>query len=205
MSTTIILTAILLSVLGLSYMTATDPKRRRGAKLQQYANRPLLWPARVALFGPGGVLIALGHWAGLSLWAGAITVIGWAIAAITPATYGQIHSDVRSRLTELGDSSRYHARQLVDRVSAQVRRVVPNVSLPGLPGRGIFARQSVTEHRTSSSSDQTPTADDRRLEARIIALEARLHRLERENDQLRKGVSPDPADTIPPASEATRT
>ncbi|MEM8648667.1 MAG: hypothetical protein AAGF86_20325, partial [Pseudomonadota bacterium] len=89
MSGWIVFILILLSLYGLAYLMRTDPKRRRTHDLPQLKDRPLVWPARLMIFGPGAYLIAIGHWSGLSIWAGAITTLGWMMITTSPDTYAK--------------------------------------------------------------------------------------------------------------------
>ena len=78
---------ILVSLAGFAYLGATDPKRRRVHKASKLTRRPFFWPARIAAFAPGIALIAMSHWSGLAIWAGALTVIVWGVAALPPQAY----------------------------------------------------------------------------------------------------------------------
>ena len=167
MSGWVIFAAILLSLAGLAYLAVTDPKRRRTHQLPKIERRPLLWPARLAVFGPGLYLTFLGQWSGLTFIAVAVSTLGWIMAAITPATYARLRTDLRSfqqaRMAKLHEILRHlssmRARVGRDRVSAW--------TFP-------FPRLRATH------TAPTPTAEIEALEARITALEARLARLETE-------------------------
>ncbi|MEL6206231.1 MAG: hypothetical protein AAFR47_13115 [Pseudomonadota bacterium] len=93
-----ILGLIGVSLAGLGYMAVTDAKRRRVFDLPAFTGRRWLWPARAAVFGPGLVLAAAGHWSGATIWAGAVTVLGWAMAALPPATYARLWAEIAAGL-----------------------------------------------------------------------------------------------------------
>ena len=156
----------LLSLLGLGYFVRTDPKRRRAFKQAKLDRRPLLWPARVALFGPGILLIATAHWSGLAIWAGTVTVVGWLMAAISPETYarrsGELHSATKGAFSRFG------------------RRVGhPLIILSiAVSSRALMKLKTLRTRRADPANADPSLEEVNELKARIVALEARLHRLE---------------------------
>ncbi|MFT3974234.1 MAG: hypothetical protein QM699_12520 [Amaricoccus sp.] len=75
--------AIVASLAGLAYLTGTDPKRRRAFRLPPAASsHPRLGWA--AVLGPGIVLPVFAGGGGFTIWIGAVSVIGWAMAALPP-------------------------------------------------------------------------------------------------------------------------
>lgn len=81
------LAAVTASLVGLAYLTVTDPKRRRVFGLPPRSRR--LAPAAGALvFLPGAALLAAGLAAAFVIWLGATTVLGWRVAARAPAGEG---------------------------------------------------------------------------------------------------------------------
>lgn len=85
MTALLTLSALALTLLGLGYLTAGDPKRRRSFKLRQVERR-FLWPARLLVFAPGLALLVLGQGAAFVMWMGAATIAGWLIAAKKPSS-----------------------------------------------------------------------------------------------------------------------
>lgn len=75
--------AIAVSLAGVGYLAGTDPKRRRAFRLPPAtgASPRLGW---ALVLGPGLVLPFAAGGAGFTIWIGAVTVAGWAIAALPP-------------------------------------------------------------------------------------------------------------------------
>lgn len=163
MSGALIFGLIVLSLAGLGYLAWTDPKRRRVHGIPLPQRRRFLWPARVVVFGPGLLLTGLGHWSGLAIWAGAVTTLGWVLAALSPARYAALMEHGRQSFTVL----RRQTRALMAPVKAWIR---------------LGAKRIRTAAATSLSrigpTHATDTDYIAALEARIVALEARLMRLE---------------------------
>ncbi|MEM8553497.1 MAG: hypothetical protein AAGF71_01590 [Pseudomonadota bacterium] len=160
---TILTASIVLSLVGLVYLASTDPKRRRAHGQSPVNRRLFLWPARLFVFGPGIVLIAIAHWSGLAIWAGAVTVLGWIMAAVSPSQYAQAQDVIIDSTQNLAKSSVAYVSPAVAAVgtmagnlSSKIVRLRPATEPPVPAGPGRVAE----------------------LEARIVALEARLHRLE---------------------------
>ena len=84
MTTLVTLTAVVMTLLGLVYLTITDPKRRRAFKLGP-RDRGFAIPAYCLVFGPGPALLIAGEGAAFVIWFGVVTVAGWLLAARTPA------------------------------------------------------------------------------------------------------------------------
>ena len=85
MTALLTLAAVAATLLGLAYLTATDPKRRRAFKLQPRSRR-LALPACILVFAPGVTLLAIDKSAAFVMWLGAIAVLGWLIAARAPSS-----------------------------------------------------------------------------------------------------------------------
>ena len=83
MTTLITLTAVVMTLSGLVYLTITDPKRRRAFKLGP-RDRGFAVPAYFLVFGPGPALLIAGEGAAFVIWLGVVTVVGWLLAARTP-------------------------------------------------------------------------------------------------------------------------
>ena len=83
MTTLITLTAVIMTLSGLVYLTITDPKRRRAFKLMP-RDRDFAIPAYFLVFGPGPALLIAGEGAAFVIWLGFVTVAGWLVAARTP-------------------------------------------------------------------------------------------------------------------------
>ncbi|MEM8553503.1 MAG: hypothetical protein AAGF71_01620 [Pseudomonadota bacterium] len=165
MNSLLIWGTILVSMLGIGYLNLTDSKRRRSHQLEPVKTRRLLWPARALVFAPGVALIAMGHWAGFTIWLGALTVLGWVMVGITPNTYRHIRSDmialaVRARL------------QVADYLTplSQIGALVSQKVSTRLVGVSLGSRRL------------GPTPADaalvKTLEARVAALEAQVRELE---------------------------
>ena len=84
MTTLITLAAVIMTLLGLIYLTITDPKRRRAFKLGP-RDRDFAIPAYFLVFGPGPALLIASEGAAFVIWLGVVTVAGWLLAARTPA------------------------------------------------------------------------------------------------------------------------
>ncbi|MEM6577919.1 MAG: hypothetical protein AAF678_05460 [Pseudomonadota bacterium] len=185
MSGLAIFAAILFSLAGLAYLTSTDSKRRRTHDLAKIDKRSFVWPARVASFGPGIYLTAIGHWSGLAIWAGAVTTLGWVIAAITPQTYARLKTDLRVQ----SDNVRDKAHELLQRLYT-------------MPARYVSERLRawrIDLSRLSETPLENPQAAEMdALKARITALEARLARME--TGEPEKNDSIEPEDEISPSS-----
>lgn len=156
-----ILTA--LSLVAVGYFAFTDPKRRRAAKLDVLETRRFLCPARALLLAPGVYLLAAANWSGLAIWAGAVTVLGWVIAATPPHTYMAFNVAVverahgwRAVLHENGKTGFNAVRDLTGKIVA----------------KWSVLRSNRADQNLSAASEIAE------LKARIVALEARLHRLE---------------------------
>ena len=80
------------SLLGLAYLTATNPKRQRAFNLQPRSRR-FLWPACGLVFAPGLTLLGAGEGAAFVMWLGAVTVAGWLIAARAPSAITPFKSE----------------------------------------------------------------------------------------------------------------
>lgn len=156
---------ILTSLVGLAYIAWTDPKRRRTHKLPLVERRLLLWPARAAVFAPGIFLVLISHWSGLAIWAGAITTLGWTMAAITPKGYATHASNL------LG-----HVQVAWQRFTSMVRGLLSALGwFVPVVFRGFhLMRPQWAKGKTHSIQDVNVA----KLEARIAALEKRIQDLE---------------------------
>ncbi|MEM9498181.1 MAG: hypothetical protein AAGA28_09695 [Pseudomonadota bacterium] len=186
-----VLVLIAVSLAGLGCLMRTDPKRRRTHRLHRIEHRPLLWPARAAVFGPGLVFVAIGHWSGLVVWAGAVTVLGWSMAALSPGTYSRGADCLKSALRrgKAATASRLAGRSSGLRVLAE-----RTVQFAGwASGRIAMPRKA----RDGGSDEVIAT-----LKARIVALEARLERLERDRSRREHETWDEPEPGIKPAKAA---
>ncbi|MEM1079369.1 MAG: hypothetical protein AAGI09_12645 [Pseudomonadota bacterium] len=160
--TTVPLALLLItSLLGLGYIAATDPKRRRAFGQTKLETRPFLWPARGAVFAPGVLLLLGANWSGFTIWAGAVTVLGWIMAAIAPSSYAAAWRRLRRE-----GQNRWHGAMSQVLVFAAV---------------GV-ARARRAVHAAASLFRQwlrrPATHESAALHARVAALEARLEALE---------------------------
>lgn len=165
MSLPLVAPCILLSLGGLGYLAFADPKRRRTFKLAPLARRPGLWPARIAVFAPGVALILASHWSGLAIWAGAVTVLGWILAALPPQRYA-------TGLANMAFGGQ--------RLRASIHSLIQNAA-PG-PGRSLFktppGKFAATAAHLWPRGKRKPEIEN--LRARITALEVRILQLETE-------------------------
>ncbi|MEM8824148.1 MAG: hypothetical protein AAGF30_11100 [Pseudomonadota bacterium] len=79
--------AIVISMAGIAHLATTDPKRRRAFKLPPLERRHWVGLALGATVLPGLVLLVLANWAGLTIWAGTVTTLGWLMVALPPDRY----------------------------------------------------------------------------------------------------------------------
>jgi hypothetical protein len=77
------LAAVLVSLAGLGYLAAFDPKRRRVFRLPPRARRWAV-PAWLLVLAPGAALLWAGDGAAFVVWLGAATVLGWLMASRRP-------------------------------------------------------------------------------------------------------------------------
>lgn len=77
--------ALIVSVAVLIHLARTDPKRRRVFGMPEYEGRRWVWLSLAVLCAPGIALLASGDAAGFTIWLGALTVLGWGVAAVSPA------------------------------------------------------------------------------------------------------------------------
>lgn len=171
---------ILLSLAALGYLAFTDPKRRRVHGMAPASGHRFLWPALLALFGPGLSLMVVGHWSGLMIWAGTMTVLGWIMAATPPALYASILATSAKTWSD--------ARLLLARLNGQLRTGAGR-------GRGLLERMDL---RPQKQADNSRTAA---LEARIAALEARLTLVEGRVSDVATDIQATPARSGTPTSK----
>ncbi|MEM7508379.1 MAG: hypothetical protein AAF415_16725 [Pseudomonadota bacterium] len=86
------LLALTVSSAGIAYLAATDPKRRRAFRQVELTAPRRTVLARIAVFAPGVALVTLGSAGPVVIWAGALTVFGWAIAALSPLHIASIRA-----------------------------------------------------------------------------------------------------------------
>ena len=138
-----------MSLVALGHLAATDPKRRRAFRLPPApGGHPGLAWAAVLL--PGGAVAWLAGGGGLLVWFGAVTVAGWAIAAL------------RSQRAE-------RARHALAAAGARLRRA----------GAAFGPRLEAAAGRVAALRPATGLRTPRRervalLEAQVAALEAEL-------------------------------
>ncbi|MEM9011161.1 MAG: hypothetical protein AAGE18_08045 [Pseudomonadota bacterium] len=140
---------------GLVYLWATNAKRRRVFGVPRLERRPWFWPARLAVWLPGLVLIGAGDVAALVVWLGGLTVLGWGIACLTP---GRLEA-AQAFAARLQAKATRQAAPILTRGTALISRA--RQLIPALP------------RRSSGSASALRVRD-----ARIEELEARVARLE---------------------------
>lgn len=82
--------AVAATTAALAYLAATDPKRRRAFGLAPWHRPRHATVAWSIALGVGPILLAAGTASDVVVWLGAITVIGWGIAAVNPVTAGRL-------------------------------------------------------------------------------------------------------------------
>lgn len=76
---------VLVSAVAFTYLSATDPKRRRTFRLPAWERQRWSRLAWVLAFAPGFLLLVVGTGAGFVVWLGGVMVVGWGVAAIDPS------------------------------------------------------------------------------------------------------------------------
>jgi hypothetical protein len=134
------LAAVGVSLAALAHLAATDPKRRRAFRLPEPGpRRPgVVWAAALL---PGLLLPVSAGAGGFFVWLGAVAVLGWAIAALSPnrsAILGQLTHDLLLKtragleplLRSAGEGWRRALRPPQDRALAQrVRELEAEVAV----------------------------------------------------------------------------
>ncbi|MEM9439395.1 MAG: hypothetical protein AAGA73_03025 [Pseudomonadota bacterium] len=197
MSFALVFALIAISLVGLGYLATTDPKRRRSHGLASLERQPLVWPSRVATFGPGILLIIVGHWSGLAIWAGAVTVLGWIIAALPPAQYTQLKDAFGIgvlKVTHTADNRIRDLRKVAGTKATSFVKEIARVLAGRVRGLNASWQNWMTKprwllHKTEKTSEVSL------LKARIKALEARIHHLENNSAQSETRSSEAPYDT----------
>ncbi|MEM1275142.1 MAG: hypothetical protein AAGH74_01325 [Pseudomonadota bacterium] len=151
----------IVSLMGLSYLTLTDPKRRRTFRQEPLNTRILLWPARLSVLVPPIWLMTVSDWSGLAIWAGAVTVLGWVLAALPPQSIQSYFARAFRGLAASTATVRPVIAAALSQVAFQLSRL----------------DQFIPKRRVTKGVTQSDTSA---LEARIVTLEARLHRVENE-------------------------
>lgn len=146
---TLVGTGVSLAAIG--YLAATDPKRRSAFRLPPVAERHprLAW---WAVLLPGIAVTWFAGAGGMLVWAGAITVAGWALAAVRPGGTGALSGVLADAVSAL--------RQGTGRAVAGTRTLL----------RGASTRLATARPAVRSSGGDRVAA----LEARVAALEAEI-------------------------------
>lgn len=76
--------AIAVTLAGIGRLAATDPKRRRSFDLPPFRGNRQVALAMTAVLLPSVLLLAIGSGADFVAWLGAVSVAGWAVAAVSP-------------------------------------------------------------------------------------------------------------------------
>ncbi|MEM0922425.1 MAG: hypothetical protein AAGF44_01055 [Pseudomonadota bacterium] len=160
--------ALILSGIGLAYLAVTDPKRRRAFAQPVLERRRWKLVARLLVFLPGFGLAFLGDVAAVIIWLGAITVLGWGIAALSPLHIDALKSKSREaagnyamRLAGLATPLRAAAGVVLGSLSWALSKGVERVTPGQVPVLVLPSRRG----------DSARIAE---LEARVVALEAAL-------------------------------
>lgn len=168
------LLSIAVSAVALTYLRATDAKRRRLFGLVPVPRRfPIA--AKLAVWLPGIALGLLGDVAALVIWMGATTVVGWGIASLTPQIVTSAAQAARVVLAVLAAQ----ASLLTDRARSMARSL----------RRGIEA-VATAEHDGDGKNKIAL------LEARIAELEAEIAR---RDAAMRVEHGLDPPQVLPPS------
>lgn len=92
-----VIAAVLVGVAAIVRLAWTDPKRRRVFGLDAYEGPRRVWLLLLVLVAPGALLLAAGDAAGFTIWIGALTVLGWAVAALSPDRSAAVAAGIRRR------------------------------------------------------------------------------------------------------------
>ncbi|MEM7058159.1 MAG: hypothetical protein AAF557_11260 [Pseudomonadota bacterium] len=142
--------AIAISMVGLTHLAFTNPKRRRTLSQEQVQLRRIV-PARCAVWIPGIVLAVLGEAAAFVIWIAALTVLGWVLAAAPISTQDLIKEQL--------DAVKQYVGAMLGRLGGAGRSLVRRIQL-ALASEETLAKVS-------------------HMRARIEHLERRLEDLER--------------------------
>lgn len=112
MNAFLVVAAVLLSVTLLVNLARTDPKRRRVFGLEPHEGPRRTKTMLAVLILPGVLLLFLGNGAGFTIWLGALTVLGWGVAALDPVRSQAILSGSRHLVTRWSDRMRTGAQTL---------------------------------------------------------------------------------------------
>lgn len=85
MDTLTVIAGLCISTAAVAYLAHTDPKRRRVFGLPEFERQRWTKASLAVLLAPGILLLVSGNGAGFTIWLGGLTVIGWGVAATTPA------------------------------------------------------------------------------------------------------------------------
>ena len=150
----LVVLALAMSIAGIFYLAMTDAKRRRVFGLAAVEVRRWVWPARCAVFGPGMLLAALGNMAGFVIWLGALTVLGWTVAALPPTRLREMQKSMNADLITSRDRRKSAIASLRSRVA---------VSMAGTGmtfGREDPARLAALEARVASLEERLADRPD---------------------------------------------
>lgn len=102
----VVIAALSIGVAALIHLARTDPKRRRVFGLPAHVGPRRTRIALAALIVPGIGLLALGNGAGFTVWLGALTVLGWGVAALDPVRSQALLSRAAGMTGKLGGTAR---------------------------------------------------------------------------------------------------
>lgn len=97
--------ALAVSTAVLIHLARTDPKRRRVFGLPEHQGRRWTKASVAVLIAPGIALLATGDAAGFTIWLGALTVIGWGIAALNPGRSAAVGAAFRRSIGRTGTAA----------------------------------------------------------------------------------------------------
>lgn len=72
---------VAITMVGLGHLVLTDPKRRRVLGQSPYIGKRRIWLARILVWAPGIAAAVAGQLVLFVIWLGALTLLGYAIAA----------------------------------------------------------------------------------------------------------------------------
>jgi hypothetical protein len=129
-------TAVSLAALG--YLAATDPKRRRSFRLPPAGPRQagVAW---IVALAPGALVAAVGGAGGLFVWFGAVSVLGWGIAALPPGRVGAAAEAMLHRIAPARAALARGALRVRDRWAVPRAQAVALLRRPAPDGRGTVA------------------------------------------------------------------
>lgn len=148
-----VIVALCMSVAVLAYLAHTDPKRRRVFGEPAYEKPRHVRLSLGLLAVPGILLLWAGDGAGLTIWLGALTVLGWGVAAVSPQGAERVRSRVAAIAGQSGARIVSGWRRLADALGAVVGAVA---FMRHAPGRIAALEERVADLEAALERMQQP-------------------------------------------------